>query len=541
MSSSSISATPNNAQGGSPQIAPFSQNLPTDLPIADETIPTGNELDSGCQTEETSSLFNKYQYEEFAGYSGKRLLDKILQQILTYATWRTWHFSDEFVAPGNDCYVGCYRLAEEIRPGIRKVEMDFKALRDLGLMRAYPDYRMVKQASGQVQMQAVIIKDFTALYALAHEYHLWTLSPHYIPPDREYLPLVLADEQLTHKLLRFDNYRRILCCKKPGRKPLHDDQALTSATAMPPVGAQRALSDIAGTETKRFLNPEENTLSPNRGSKNRLAGFPREDSTSNSPKKEAVVAATAIRKSLSESDSSTETGETIIEPKEVPTSKSNPLPSQNTEPAEAAKEVKEDRKGMSAQEKAAAALAHIIPAAHWQEMHGTRRAAAASRALAPSKERARWHTPDWLVREVARQAQELRDDPKVLGSVITRWSKAVRTVFEVAEIEEIGPEEAQLIINKIRWARKKVEGRKEGINPRRRVPYLLECFLSSWELKPVELLYFESEEPLYQDGSIGDFVEKLYHSYERSGSQADFDEWAEARLKQERLRKRKRQ
>src|SRR6266700_346001 len=111
------------------------------VPIAGNDMSTGSQQEDLAQQPQASSasmgesgFFNKYGYDEFAGFSGKRYLDKILQQILTYAIWRTWHFSDEFVAPGNDCYVGPYRLAAEIRPGIRKVEMDFKALRELGLM-----------------------------------------------------------------------------------------------------------------------------------------------------------------------------------------------------------------------------------------------------------------------------------------------------------------------------------------------------------------------------------------------------------------------
>jgi hypothetical protein len=173
-------------------------------------------------------------------------------------------------------------------------------------------------------------------------------------------------------------------------------------------------------------------------------------------------------------------------------------------------------------------------------MKQTRQAAAASRALAQSKEqRVRWHAPDWLVREVARQAQDLQDDPKVLGSVLTRWTKAVRTVFEVAEIqrEEIGDAEAELIINKIKWSRKRLNRYIRKINPKRRVPYMLECFLNSWHLTPAELLYFESEEPLYQDSRISDFVARLYQSYERSGSRVEFDQWAAAKLEQERARK----
>jgi hypothetical protein len=525
----------NGAQEGTPEFTPANE-----VRIAEEAAAASSQEQE--QAQESSDLLNKYGYSEFAGYSGKRHLDTILQQILSYATWRTWHFSDEFVAPAGDCYVGPYKLSGRIKPGIRKIEMDFKALRERGLMRVYPDYRLVKQsASGQVQMQAVIIKDFSPLYELAHEYHLWLNSPHYIPPEREYVPLILADEELTQKLLRFDNYRRILCCKKPGRKPQQAEAQPISHADLVAIAAESAQNTVTYINPKTFTNTEEKTFSANRRSKNSLIE-PFRVSTSNSLKEEGL-APTTIRRVEPRYLPEQGTEEIVTTEQYLPSkSNSTPLPI-NEPPAEAVKEVKNDNSGekqMSAQEKAAAVLSHIIPPEHWQEMKQTRQAAAASRALAQSKEqRVRWHAPDWLVREVARQAQDLQDDPKVLGSVLTRWTKAVRTVFEVAEIqrEEIGDAEAELIINKIKWSRKRLNRYIRKINPKRRVPYMLECFLNSWHLTPAELLYFESEEPLYQDSRISDFVARLYQSYERSGSRVEFDQWAAAKLEQERARK----
>jgi hypothetical protein len=194
---------------------------------------------------------------------------------------------------------------------------------------------------------------------------------------------------------------------------------------------------------------------------------------------------------------------------------------------------------MTAEEKAAAALADIIPASHWQELNQPKQAVATSRAATPA--RPRWQTPDWLVREIATHAQQLGDDPKVLGSVITRASKITRTLVEVfVEVEAEG-ESAMPLLKTIRQARTRTQRRIGEINPKRRVPYLLECFLNAWKLTPAELLYLESDEPLYQDANIKDFMTRLYHSYERSGSRAGFDQWAEARLDQERARKKKRQ
>src|SRR5205085_7657653 len=77
---------------------------------------------------------NKYIYPEFMGYAGERYLDTIVQTILPYALWRTWHYAVDYQAPGSLCYVGTTRLASRVKPGIRKIELDFQELQSRGLM-----------------------------------------------------------------------------------------------------------------------------------------------------------------------------------------------------------------------------------------------------------------------------------------------------------------------------------------------------------------------------------------------------------------------
>ena len=62
---------------------------------------------------------NKYLYPEFAGYGGERYLDTLIQQILPYALWRTWHYAVDYQAPGNVCYVGTARLTRRVKPAKR--------------------------------------------------------------------------------------------------------------------------------------------------------------------------------------------------------------------------------------------------------------------------------------------------------------------------------------------------------------------------------------------------------------------------------------
>ncbi len=148
---------------------------------------------------------NKYLYPEFAGYTGERYLDTLIQQILPYALWRTWHYAVEFQAPGNVCYVGTARLASRVKPGVRKIELDFQELEARGLMQKYPDRRPVLQEDGSCKDQAVTVKDFPALYALAHEYHLWTHSDEYIPASRDLVSLILDDPRLLAKVARYND------------------------------------------------------------------------------------------------------------------------------------------------------------------------------------------------------------------------------------------------------------------------------------------------------------------------------------------------
>ena len=110
-------------------------------------------------------------------------------------------------------------LARESSQARRKIEIDLHEFESRGLMSRYAARLPIMQEDGTFVERAVVVKDFTSLYGLAYEYHLWTQSPEYIPPEREYADLILGDPQLYQKLIRFDNYRRMLVCAKPGRKP----------------------------------------------------------------------------------------------------------------------------------------------------------------------------------------------------------------------------------------------------------------------------------------------------------------------------------
>src|SRR5579859_7161421 len=222
-------------------------------------------------------LLNKYHYPEFADYAGERYLDSIIMQILPYCLWRTWHYAVDFQRPDSVCYVGTTRLASRIKPGIRKVELDFQEFIARGLMRKYAA-RLPITESGK--LEAVVVKDFTPLYALAHEYHLWTLCDEYVPPSRDQVDLLTSDPHLLAKVLRFDNYRRLIENRKPGRKaqpqPIHlyyqivqpgDEEGWEDTPGQTATPAQEAQEAEAAQNANLYSNNADKTSSPYRESR----------------------------------------------------------------------------------------------------------------------------------------------------------------------------------------------------------------------------------------------------------------------------------
>lgn len=155
----------------------------------------------------------------FLSPDGKRYLDAIIKRILPTALWRTWHTAvDALHALDTPCYIGTTELAYQAAVSRRKIEADFQKLEARGLMRRYAARRQFCREDGTTFWRAVILKDFSGLYDLAYEYHLWCHSEEHIPPERDFADFIKADPQLYNKLIRFDNYRHMLCCKKPGPK-----------------------------------------------------------------------------------------------------------------------------------------------------------------------------------------------------------------------------------------------------------------------------------------------------------------------------------
>ena len=149
-------------------------------------------------------------YPEFRAPGGSRYLKKLLRQILPMALYRTWEIFTDHQARGNDCFLNVVQLAALAGRSLRTIQKNIASLQAKHLLVERVERKSLRNAEGRMVSRFVVVKDFTALYALAHDYHEWLTSEGMIPPQRICLSLLVQDAALMAKLRRFENYRRLL-------------------------------------------------------------------------------------------------------------------------------------------------------------------------------------------------------------------------------------------------------------------------------------------------------------------------------------------
>lgn len=155
----------------------------------------------------------KYKYQEFRKFlAGERLLENILRKILPLALFETW----KVLSLEDTAYLSVASLAEARERSPRKIQMDLDELQRREILSIRYERKIFCDEDGTFKEKPVAIKDFEPLYDLAYEYLIWSQSEDYIPPERSCIELIRKDASLTAKLMRFENYRRLLCNKKPG-------------------------------------------------------------------------------------------------------------------------------------------------------------------------------------------------------------------------------------------------------------------------------------------------------------------------------------
>lgn len=204
-----------------------------------------------------SEGFNKYGYPEFAGWSGERYLKKLLRQILPMALYRTWEIFIDHQPQGSECYLGVTRLADIAGRTTRTMEKNLATLCSRHLLVERAERKLMRMSDGTCHQRVVVVKDFAGLYALAHDYHEWTQAESYVAPDRGVISLVEQDQHLMAKVRRFENYRRVLCSRVPGRaaQPRTEDRWFTDYQPEFPGMGQQAPAAKNGISSHKGTTP----------------------------------------------------------------------------------------------------------------------------------------------------------------------------------------------------------------------------------------------------------------------------------------------
>ena len=115
-------------------------------------------------------------------------------------------------------------------------------------------------------------------------------SPDYIPAEWDNAEDIRKDARLSLKLMRFDNYRHILTCQKPGpkgkRTPLQEVYHCQLPEEKQDLGAQPART--SDPKANLYLNVSENVASPYRESNSKESYVSKENSTSKLNSEEGV-------------------------------------------------------------------------------------------------------------------------------------------------------------------------------------------------------------------------------------------------------------
>jgi hypothetical protein len=505
------------------------------LHIAEETTNENNEQNQ-------IFYFNDYIYPEFAGYTGKQYLMSIIVKIAPLALERTWRIADGYRAPGKECYVSVERMLERVGPKARKIYLDLEAMEERGWLRQRRERMAFKNKEGITVYHAVTVKDFRGLYETAHDYHLWITSPEYLAPEQENLSLILADDALIKRLIKFENYRRVMVWNRAGRKrgerrDYYEEQLTLVEERRTDVQDVHLCENgpVNTSALYRKVITEEN-LTTNIGPNLSTA------------RKETDVVPTTIRKTQNEEDTQTENREKhVYEHDPSPKPKTPPLPERKS--AAAAKRVEsvngytEDELKQDTQKRGAASAG--IPAEHHRKLTGGKdnaeeqeqqqRESQAEPTPRPARE-----IPAQLVQEITQFAQQY-DSAHLVASDVTRAAKIYFTAAQT--LEYFQDTLFWAFFDEAMEAAKKLRG-CEHTNTKGRVnrmPYFFTCLENAFVFSLEELVYLRSDEPLYTKIEVWDMIDHLRKTYQQqrqSGqTQLDYRSWLEQILNQQEHRK----
>ena len=483
-----------------------------------------------CKTAQAEHS-SKYHYGTFDGYTGERYLQEIVKDILPTALARTWAAAVSYQAPGKSCYVGTGRLAQRERLRERTIQKDLQALRRRGLLNAYGSWTSQKQADGSWSLRAIVVKDFSKLYDLAYEYHLWMNNEGYIPAEREYADLIRGNKELYNKLVRFNNYRRILCCEKPGRK-----EQLTALEKHHQQYEQEHYHEYYGHEecdTNKHMSKQSNNYSPYRESKDSQESLiieRIEDSRKDSEGRVLGVFVTqgafyaeehvAIR-----NEHYTEQDVNKRKEEEQEQKKNESIRGEETEQVEDSQRLKKapetakDAEECDIQDllKNPFMMAEMLANEYNEQKKHEEATSKKRQKQAQRRARRRRGTPEQLALTAAQMVQQLGGNPKFQQSDLTRISKIYWTCTQSYANFRNGW--FLNLLNEIFIRTCKARKAKN------RISYFFTCLENELGFTTQERAYLRSSEPLYTDGDLQAFIHQLQQRYERSNSPLDYEQW----------------
>jgi hypothetical protein len=507
------------------------------LHIADETIYEN-------ENNNERIVINKYIYPEFEGHAGYRYLKSIIRKIAPAAHRRTWEIADGYQAPGQECYVSVAKIKEEA--GLetdRKVYLDFQGMGRRGWLALRRVRMNFKNEEGKAMTRAVTVKDFAGLYHAAHDYHLWRTSQEYLAPIRDNLGLIYQDEALMRRLIKFENYRRLLVCAKPGRKSQQEGDYYEEQL----VKAEERRTDVQ--ELNQFSNAQTNTVTLNL-----LESIVESEPLSKVPNlssagREKEVEPTTIRNTPIEEEKQPEKQKERIEQKET-SSKPKPPPAPERKSAAAAKQAKkvngytEEELKQDLGKRGAAAVG--IPAEHHRKLAGGKDDTEEQEQRATQSEpaqRTRREIPAQLVQEIT-QFAERYDSAHLVKSDVTRAAKIYFTAAQTREHAEtiFWPlyDEAMEVAKQLRGC-----GHTNAKGRVNRVPYFFTCLENAFEFSLEELVFLRSDYPLFTEIEVWDLIDHLRETYERQRcngqTQLDYRQWLNQILDEQERRKKPKQ
>jgi hypothetical protein len=154
----------------------------------------------------------------FQGLQGFRRACNALQKVLPLSLWRVWLTCVLFSGLDEDPYLGTAALSDYTGLSQRAIQLYLQVMLRLDLLSYYVGPE-TKREGKHVKCVNVRHENFKKAYALAYQYLEWTKDPEYVPPSWEYVDYIKRHEHIRSRVERFENYRRILNGKRPGRKP----------------------------------------------------------------------------------------------------------------------------------------------------------------------------------------------------------------------------------------------------------------------------------------------------------------------------------